>query len=87
MIQLSPEDRGLAHDVSGVMCDVCVCQALGGFSPLNSDGEVHTEVQMKAGGSWGHGQTVMKQQCDLQLAEQRSPYETYRTSTLLQFHI
>lgn len=36
--------------------------------PPNSDGVVLTEVQMKAGGSRGHGQTVMKQQCDLQLA-------------------
>lgn len=42
---------------------------------LNSDGVVHTEVQMKAGGSRGHGQTVLKQQCDLQLEgpEQRAP--------------
>lgn len=45
---------------------------------------------MKAGGSRGHRQTVMKQQCDLQLAgpmtaEQRFPHETLpsqRTSSL-----
>lgn len=78
------------HDVSGVMC---VCVRPTEARPLSSDGGVLTEVQMKAGGSRGHGQTVMKQQCDLQLAgpitaEQRSPRETLtslKTSALLPF--
>lgn len=60
-------------------CDVCVRPTEA--RPLRSDGGVLTKVQMKAGGSQGHRQTAMKQQCDLQLAglivvEQRSPHET-----------
>lgn len=62
---------------------VCVRHANSGLA-LNSDGKVLTKVQMKDGGSQGHKQTVMKQQCDLQLArpivaEQRSPHETLTT--------
>lgn len=71
---LIPEAR--THDVSGVMW-VCVSGPQG-LGPRADDGVVLTEVQMNAGGgSRGHGQTAMKQQCDLQLAaEQRSPHET-----------
>lgn len=84
------------HDVSGVVCAcvrvglyVCVCHANRG-SALGGDGKVLTKVQMKDGGSRGHRQTVMKQQCDLQLAgpikaEQRSPHETLTTLENLHF--
>lgn len=69
---------------------VCVCHANSGLA-LSSDGKVLTKVQMKDGGSQGHKQTVMKQQCDLQLAgpivaEQRSPHETVTTLKKLRFY-
>lgn len=67
---------------------MCVRHANRG-SALGGDGKVLTKVQMKDGGSRGHRQTVMKQQCDLQLAgpikaEQRS-HETLTTLKNLHF--
>lgn len=90
-LQLRPEASGLAVHSWCQCCDVCVRPTEA--RPLNGDGAVLTEVQMKAGGSRGHRQTVMKQQCDLQLAgpitaEQRSPHETLtslKTFPLLPF--
>jgi len=61
---LRPVARPCTRDVRGVMCVSGPHEA----RPPRSDGVVLTEVQMKAGGSRGHGQTVMKQRCDLQLA-------------------
>lgn len=65
-LQLIPEAAGYAVHSWCQRCDVCVRPTEAW--PLSSDGVVRTEVQMKAGGSRGHRQTVMKQQCDLQLA-------------------
>lgn len=72
---LIPEAR--THDVSGVMC-VCVCRAHRGSAPEQMMEWSSPRCKwMLGGGSRGHGQTAMKQQCDLQLAaEQRSPHET-----------
>lgn len=75
--------RPSTRDVSGAMC----VPGAYGLGPLAVMEGVLTEVQMKPEGSRGHGQTVMKQQCDLQLAgpimaEQKSPHETSLKTSL-----